>query len=297
MKPCPVCGGEKFAFQFSSGNRHGRHVQKPEATFSVVACEACGLMGLADVVADESYYQAFYPQGYHEDPSDHGFLARLWSVVARFWLKRKIQAICRFAKPKAERITLLDVGCGPGHFLSQLDRARFDPHGLEPVGEAVEAARKRGLDVFQGNVLVTPLADSTYDVVTLWHVLEHIDRPHVALARIHAALTSDGLIVITTPNTHSRACRIGKADWFHLDSPRHLSLFNERNLVQLLAKSGFEPVLRSWLPFDFPLDLYWSLRRQRWFRLLLFPFYPLLKCFDHENLLVIARKQSATRSV
>ena len=290
MRTCPVCGGEKHAILFSGVNRHGRHLQEPAATFPVVACEGCGLMGPAGVVADRDYYRTYYPQGYHDDVSDHGFLARVWGNVAGGLTRGKIKAIQRFSAKKTGRIRLLDIGCGPGHFLSRLDRSVFEPHGLEPVAEAVEAAVKRGLDVSQGDVLATSLGDAAHDVVTLWHVLEHIDRPDVALARIHAALAPGGLLVIATPNTRSLACRKGREYWFHLDAPRHLHLFNEANLSLLLEKSGFAVVHRAFLPFDFPLDLFWSVRHD-WRSWVLLAFYPLAKLFDRENLLVLAQKR------
>ena len=152
------------------------------------------------------------------------------------------------------------------------------------------AAQARGLDVAQGDVLVTPLGEAKYDVVTLWHVLEHLDHPGVALTRIHAALAADGLLVIATPDTHSRACQKGRAHWFHLDAPRHLHLFHADNLARLLAQSGFDGVRQSRLPFDYPLDLFWSLRRD-WRSWPLLAAYPIAKCFDRENLLMVARKR------
>ncbi|MEI7899616.1 MAG: class I SAM-dependent methyltransferase [bacterium] len=251
-------------------------------------------MGPADVVADGPYYQTYYPQGYHGDAQANGLLTRLWGRMANLLARRKIKAILRLSAKKAGRIRLLDIGCGPGHFLSRLDRSVFEPRGLEPVGEAVEAAKKSGLDVAQGDVLVTPLGAAAHDVVTLWHVLEHISQPDAALACIHAALAPQGLVVIATPNTRSVACRRGREHWFHLDAPRHLHLFNESNLIRLLEKSGFEVVHRAYLPFDFPLDLFWSVRRD-WRSWFLLAVYPVAKLFDRENLLAIARKKSAGR--
>lgn len=291
MTRCPVCGGEKHASLFGCANRHGRHLQQPARAFGVIVCEACGLMGLANVVADRDYYQTYYPRGYHDaEASAPGLLVRLWERVANMLTSGKVRTIRRLAIRRQGRLRLLDIGCGPGHFISRLDRSVFEPRGLEPVGEAVEAARSRGLDVDQGDVLSAPLGEGAYDVVTLWHVLEHIDRPDLALARIHTALTAEGLIVIATPNTRSLACRIGREFWYHLDAPRHLRLFNENNLVKLLEQTGFEVVRRAYLPFDFPLDLFWSVRRA-WRAWPALAMYPLAKCFDRENMLVLARKR------
>lgn len=289
MKTCPVCGEVRRAPLFTSANRHGRHMQQPVATFSVSACAGCGLMGPADVVADCTYYATYYLQGYHGDGQGRRLIERAWGWVAERLTRCKIRTLVRFCGRREGRVRLLDIGCGPGYFLSRLDRSVFDPHGLEPVGEAVAAAQKSGLDVVQGDILVNPLGEARYDVVTLWHVLEHIDRPDVALTRIHAALDEQGIVVIAMPNTRSLACLAGREHWFHLDSPRHLHLFNEANGCQLLEKSGFEVVHRAYLPFDFPLDLFWSVRH-RWWCWPLLAVYPFAKVFDRENVLVIARK-------
>jgi len=291
MKACPVCGRGKRKTVYSSANWHGRHLLEPAVTFQIGVCEECGLLGPEDVVADRDYYQTFYPQGYHEDAASQGLLSRMWETFARHLLRNKIKTLRGFAPRKDRRLKLLDIGCGPGHFLSKLDRSVFEPHGLEPVGEAVAAAKKSGLDVVQGDVLLTPLGDAQYDIVTLWHVLEHIDQPGQALKRIHAALAPGGVLLITTPNTASFACSQGKEFWFHLDAPRHLHLFNDRNLTRLLEATGFDVVYRAHLPFDFPLDLFWSVRRNWLLCPLVALFYPVLKRFDCENMMVIARKR------
>lgn len=290
MSTCPVCGERKHIPIFSSTNRHGRHLQMPYTTFSVVVCENCGLMGPADIVTDSHYYQTYYPQGYHGTEQSKSVIVRVWEQVANRLIRKKIKTILCFFGEVTNCIRLLDIGCGPGYFLSHLDKTKFEPHGLEPVGEAVESAKKKGLDVTQGDVLVTPLGVAKYDVVTLWHVLEHLERPELALHRIHAALDELGIVVIATPNTRSLACKMGREYWFHLDSPRHLLLFNKDNLAQLLDKTGFEMIHFSYLPFDFPLDLFWSLMRN-WRLWPVLAFYPLSKLFDRENMLVIARKR------
>ncbi len=286
---CPVCGNCPRQACFDSVNRHGRHLQQPANTFTISACSECGLLGPEGVIADQAYYQTYYPQGYHGMNSAGGILTRLYEVLARSLLKQKIRLLLRHSRPTGARRKLLDVGCGPGAFLSKLDQTQFEPHGLEPVGEAVAFAQRQGLKVIQGDVLTTPLESQTYDLITLWHVLEHIDRPEIALARLHDALVPGGTVVIATPNTDSRACRVGREHWFHLDTPRHLHLFNEHNLTRLLRNTGFDVVHRTYLPFDYPLDLFWSLRHRPgcWPLLALYPF---TKFFDHENLLLVARK-------
>ncbi len=289
MNTCPICGSEECNILFSSANRHGRHVLKPNTTFQIGVCEECGLMGPVNVTVNREYYQTYYPQGYHGSATPQNALFQIWGWVTQKLLRNKIRLILKYVRPNRQRIKLLDIGCGTGNFLSQLDENLFDTHGLEPVAEAVASAKKRGINVLHGNVPLTPIGQAEYDVVTLWHVLEHIDQPDQALSRIHAALAPEGILVISTPNTRSLACTHGREFWFHLDAPRHLHLFNENNLARLLEKTGFTIVHSAFLPFDYPLDLFWSVRR-KWQLWPLLAIYAIAKQFDKQNMIVIARK-------
>ncbi len=282
---CPVCGIKITHVLLKSENRHGRSLQEPRAAFNVYQCHSCELVGLPDVETDEAYYKLYYPQGYHS-PTQIGLLRRAWERFSSFLVQHKINLIKRYIKTPCK---LLDVGCGTGGFLKQLDGFSFDAHGLEPVKEAVEAAQQAGLQVTHGNILTASLIPESYDVVTLWHVFEHIKDPTVALNRIHAILKPGGVLVMSMPNVNSLACRVGKKYWFHLDSPRHLWLYNETNIKTILSSTNFKVESCSYLPFEFPLDLLWSIKHSLFGKCLLV-FYPLLKVFDRQNMIVIARK-------
>jgi SAM-dependent methyltransferase len=254
--------------------------------FDVYRCDSCGLVGLPAVETDERYYQQFYPQGYHT-PTAPGFAGQLWGLFASFLLRRKVDAFKPYVSLPCK---LLDVGCGNGSFLKVLDVHQFDAHGLEPVQEAVEDAKKAGLQVSQGNIQSAALAPEQFDVITLWHVFEHIRDPGVALQRIHALLRPGGIVVMALPNTHSLACRLGNQYWFHLDSPRHLWLYNKANIQRVLEANHFQLLKHRYLRLEYPLDLLWSIQNS-WLGKALILLYPLIKCFDTQNMMVIARKR------
>jgi 2-polyprenyl-3-methyl-5-hydroxy-6-metoxy-1,4-benzoquinol methylase len=285
LMKCPVCGTESTQLLFRSENRHGRHLQEPHTEFNVYQCTGCGLLGLPEVETDESYYQVYYPQGYHS-PTQIGLLGRAWERVSSFLVQHKVNFMKRYIQTPCK---LLDVGCGTGGFLKQLDVGSFDAHGLEPVKEAVEAAQQAGLKVTQGNILTDALVPESYDVVTLWHVFEHIKDPATALNRIYSVLKPGGVLVMTMPNVNSMAAQLGGKYWFHLDSPRHLWLYNETNIRQLLSASNFRIKTCRYLPFEFPLDLFWSIKHSFLGKFIL-AFYPVLKLFDRQNMFIIARK-------
>jgi SAM-dependent methyltransferase len=280
---CPVCNHDIDTFLFRSENRHGRALQEPHSEFNVQQCHVCGLVGLPEVETDESYYKLYYPQGYHV-PTQSRLLGRAWERVALFLVKNKINRIKRYVKTPCK---LLDVGCGDGGFLRKLDAHSFEAYGLEPVEEAVERAQQAGLNVFRGNILQDTLAPESYDVVTLWHVFEHIKDPQEALHRINAMLKPGGVLAMSMPNVNSIAFRLGGKYWFHLDSPRHVWLYNETNINKLLSSTNFQVEYCGYLPFEFPFDLLWSIKHSLLGKFLLL-FYPLSKLLDKQNMMIVA---------
>lgn len=253
---CPVCKSEINKILLKSENRHGRFVEKPVAEFDLSKCTTCGLVGLPQVETDASYYDLYYPKGYHAQACPK-FLGRLWNVFSAFLTMRKIKLIKRYISLPC---SLLDVGCGDGGFLKLLDSRLFNAHGLEPVQEAVDAATKAGLQVTRGDILKDTHSPEKFDVVTLWHVFEHIKDPVTAICRIHTLLKPSGVLIMSMPNVNSLAFRLGGKYWFHLDSPRHLWLYREDNIRRLLSSTHFKVEACSYLPFEFPLDLFWSIK-------------------------------------
>lgn len=134
---------------------------------------------------------------------------------------------------------LLDVGSGRGRFLAAANGAGWDVRGVEFAPASAESTRAAfGIDVVVGDFLNAPL-DSEYDVVTMWHVLEHLPDPTAAIRRAHGLLRSGGRLVVSVPNVDSTQARFGGEDWFHLDPPRHLFHFGPRSLGAMVARCGF----------------------------------------------------------
>jgi len=139
---------------------------------------------------------------------------------------------------------LLEIGCGKGRFLDAARKYGFTVFGIEPSPRSFSFASSRlgesvapvGLEAIDG-VLTFP---SKFDFIMLWHVLEHLTDPSAVLSEIKGKLEPEGRVVIAVPNFASFQARHGKANWYHLDPPRHLHHFTPQSL-QLLAKAtGFE---------------------------------------------------------
>ncbi|MGE5279431.1 MAG: class I SAM-dependent methyltransferase [Deltaproteobacteria bacterium] len=286
---CRNCQSTETAFSFLAPDTHGRHVIDATPRFPVHRCGRCGAYFLCGPEPDEAYYRKHYPQTYHTDPSGASAVSRLVAPLMRASFRSKTRALLRFAKRHKGPLRLLDIGCGDGAFLENLDPRIFEREGLERHPEACRICRDKGLTIIASDLDAAPLSGSSYDIVTLWHVLEHLPRPDAALARVRGLLKAGGLLALSVPNTAGLGFRWGATHWFHLDAPRHLTWFNARSLRILLKRQDFTVVKTMHLCYEYPLDLFWSLRASAG-RFLVYPLYPVFKCLSRDILIVLARK-------
>ncbi len=136
--------------------------------------------------------------------------------------------------------SLLDVGCGEGSFIEQMQLLGWRVTGVEPDREAVRIAKDRGLPVVQGTAEDIDLPEERYDAVTLNHVIEHVHDPIMVLERCRHLLRRNGRLVIKTPNINSLGHQIFGASWMPLDPPRHLNLFSARSLGRCAERAGLD---------------------------------------------------------
>jgi len=137
---------------------------------------------------------------------------------------------------------LLDVGCGRGLFLDIMRKDGWSVTGVEFNEEtARNAASKYGVKVVSVEAM-TGFKDESFDVVTLYHVLEHMRDPSAVLQECRRLLKKQGLLVIAVPMFDSLQASLGKALWFHLDVPYHLFHFTLRGLRSLLVANSLHVV-------------------------------------------------------
>jgi SAM-dependent methyltransferase len=270
---------------------HGRHVIDANDHFSLFLCESCDALFIGGVVADAAFYETYYGSGYYDAAPPSGLA---WAGVAATWLARqslaaKMRLCRRVSRALTARIRLLDVGCGAGDFLASLDCERFDALGLEISKDGREKCQRRGLKVLGGDVADMDFGDRQFDVVTMWHVLEHLPEPGNAIRAIRRWLSDSGTVLIAVPNHRSLGFRLGGAEWFHLDSPRHLFIPSRRTIERLAHDAGFQVEQCFHERWDYPLDLWWSVRRSAW-RSGIWPLYPLWKVLSRESQVFVLRR-------
>jgi SAM-dependent methyltransferase len=162
------------------------------------------------------------------------------SPVLAMFDRTRLKLVRALVAPGAR---LLDVGAGRGRFVAAAAAAGYDAEGLEPSERGLNAARRDyGVGLQRATVETAEVAPGSLDVVTLWHVLEHVEDPAAALATVAGWLRPGGALVLGVPNLASWQARVGGARWFHLDLPRHRTHFTPAGLTALLSASGFEVV-------------------------------------------------------
>jgi SAM-dependent methyltransferase len=141
------------------------------------------------------------------------------------------------------RPRLLDIGCGEGEFLAEMASLGWDAEGIDPTADAVEAARRRGARVTQGDLTDVALDEGAFDAITFRLAFEHIPDPVGALHACNRALKAGGVVWIATPNLDSDASRAFGEAWIWLEPPRHAVLYTPASLDRLLRRCGFERAL------------------------------------------------------
>lgn len=149
-----------------------------------------------------------------------------------------------------DNFKVLDIGCGEGFFLKELQRHVSEVQGLEPTIKYVEYAKNElGLNVQQGLIEDANFPPQFFDVITIFHVLEHLENPNEALMKISSWLRPGGYLVIEVPNIKSPTAVYRGLHW-ELIIPEHCLYFSPSALSFLLNRVGFRPAVVRSRDFD-----------------------------------------------
>jgi SAM-dependent methyltransferase len=224
---CNVCGSSQFELLFFAGD----YEYGVPGAWKIVRCSSCGLFS-QDPLPVSSEIAGFYPPTY---PAYHTDTMIGWMLRVVF--ARDARLISRLL-PQDGRI--LDVGCGNGAALLAIRDVGFTHlTGVEIDPAAAERAIESGLDVHCGELLEVDVPAASFDLVRMGHVIEHVLDPMATLKRAYRLLKPGGILMGETPNTDCFDCKLFKRYWGALHIPRHIFLFNDRNLRRALAASDF----------------------------------------------------------
>lgn len=232
MTACNHCGTGKARPLFTTRGYH------------LVECTGCGLAYIANPPSADELTQIYSANAdYHVDLQTPG--SKLW---------QRMDGIAdnhlSFVKSVNGGGRVLDVGCSTGQFLAKARGAGFEVAGVEfSSSSAGFAADHFGLQVVQGSIHANSLHADSFDMVSMFDVIEHVPDPASDMARAFDLLKPGGWFVLSTPNIDGLFPRLSyklahKLDyWPHPEPPHHLFQFSIRTLSAMLAKAGFEPGL------------------------------------------------------
>ncbi|MGV3766573.1 MAG: class I SAM-dependent methyltransferase [Chitinophagaceae bacterium] len=206
--------------------------------FSVWTCAQCTLRFTQDVPPADAI-GPFYAATHYVSHSDteEGLVNKVYQLVKKRTIKGKVNKINQWCEGK--KGTLLDIGCGTGSFLAAMKTDGWKVDGLEPdPGARTLAAEKTGQDILAPEKLYE-LPASSYDVITLWHVLEHVHDLQGYAASFQRLLKPGGKLLIAVPNYTSADAQHYGGFWAAWDVPRHLYHFSPRSVNMLMEGYGF----------------------------------------------------------
>lgn len=208
-------------------------------SFEIRRCADCGL-ALTWPAPPSSEMGRYYPDAYYGDAREKRFIGPVEGLQRALYGSRA-RSVEEAAGGRPGRV--LDVGCGRGFLLDAFRRRGWTVEGTEMSAASSAHAREvLKIPVHVGPLEGLRLPASSFDAVTLWHVLEHVTTPVAILEEIHRLLRPGGVVLVSVPNFGSPEARAAGPGWFHLDVPRHLVHFTAETLDEALRGAGFAPV-------------------------------------------------------
>lgn len=246
LTKCPVCGAGDLKKNFDAAD----HFSSGEV-FPVYDCDQCGFR-LTNNFPSEDIIGRYYdsPDYISHSDSSKGLVNRLYHIFRKRMLRKKINLVSNYAPTKGEPVRLLDIGCGTGYFLQAAKERGWIVAGIEKDENARKNAAVRSGLAVEDESSLWEIKNASFTAVTLWHVLEHLEKLNETIHKINEIITPEGIVVLALPNCRSYDARFYKEWWAAYDIPRHLWHFSPDPLEQLLTKHGLQVIQKVRMPLD-----------------------------------------------
>ncbi|QRR02842.1 class I SAM-dependent methyltransferase [Dyadobacter sandarakinus] len=233
LENCPVCGHTNFENHLLVEDYTVSHEQ-----FHICRCSSCSFLFTNPRPREASiggYYASQDYISHHDDRKD--LMSSVYTSVRNYTLRQKVGMINDLAK---RRGSLLDIGCGTGAFLNAAKDDGWKISGTEPDPDARGIASGRvGAPVFE-NIQAAEIQQKSFDIISLWHVLEHVHQLNETIKWIGTHLNPGGKVIIAVPNPESADARKYGPQWAAYDVPRHLYHFTKASMQNLLGRHGLQ---------------------------------------------------------
>lgn len=240
LDQCPLCHSKALTPVFSV-----RDHQVSGEYFTLAKCAGCNFLFTQDH-PDAAHSGPYYASSDYVSHSDTqaGLINTLYHWVRQWMLNRKRRLVHQLVPGDK----ILDYGCGTGYFLNAMQLSGWQVTGMDVSAEAARVAHEKfGINVQPVEHLSR--FRNEFQVITLWHVLEHVHELKSTLRHLHTALTAGGYLILALPNHHSVDAEVYGASWGGYDVPRHLWHFRAETIL-LATKNLFAIQAMQMLPFD-----------------------------------------------
>jgi 2-polyprenyl-3-methyl-5-hydroxy-6-metoxy-1,4-benzoquinol methylase len=241
---CPVCNSPQLVFFMKCND-----FLVTGKEYELYRCSDCNFILTQDHPEEKEIGSFYQSQDYisHSD-AQKGLFNSLYHLVRKLMLKRKMSIVKNVSG--LNRGTILDIGSGTGYFASTMKKAGWNVSGVEVNDAAREfSIKKFGLNIIPSGE-INNIPSYSYDCITLWHVLEHLENPVYYLKEIDRLLKPGGICLVALPNWLSFDAKYYKQFWAAYDVPRHLWHFNPDSIHRLAERYQFNIIEKIPLPFD-----------------------------------------------
>jgi len=239
---CPWCGSENAQLHIEL-----KDLFLTQEPFKILECKDCGLLYTTPRPNKDEigkYYKS--DEYYSHQENKEGFIPKVYEKVKSINLKNKYT----IATEKTRKGKILDIGCGVGDFLHTMEQHGWEGTGVEPSEEAKAIAKKRIKAQLLSSEEQENLTEGSFDVITMWHVLEHVDALRWQIQQLYRLCKPGGRIIIALPNYKSYDGQYYKAAWAAYDVPRHLNHFNEETIIKIFEESHLKHIKTEKLHWD-----------------------------------------------
>lgn len=242
LQTCLVCGNESFTTFLNCPDHFLTH-----EIFTICKCAKCGFL-FTNPRPASSELPAYYKSAEYISHSNsrQGIQNIVYQWVRKYTIGRKYKLVQGYKKGSR----ILDIGCATGEFLNYFKNRNWETFGIEPDKQA----RKMGISSYALNIedeeYLQVLPDASFDVITMWHVLEHVPLLNERILQLQRLLSQVGILLIAVPNPASSDAKHYKSFWAAYDLPRHLYHFTQDTITYLFLKHDFELVRKIPMKFD-----------------------------------------------
>lgn len=223
---CPVCVHQVAEEFLRAPDRfHGR-----SECYRLMKCPSCSLVWLDNPPRPDMMGEHYGPD-YDRSVAAAGASPNRWNG--------RVEEVKKYRSGGS----ILDLGCSSGGFLGAMKDPAWKLYGIEMSDEVARRAESTtGAQVYVGDILDAPFAPESFDVITCFHVFEHLYQPKAVLKKVAEWLKPDGIFYVMVPNIDSAGSRIFRSHWYALELPRHLYHFSPQSLTSIADSAGLESI-------------------------------------------------------